>query len=57
LFGFANLVIGIMNGAEIIINVVVIAVLYGEKKIPEMTGSFDKEANTQQIKNQKWIKY
>ena len=44
-----------MNGAEIIINVVVIAVLYGEKKIPEMTGSFDKEANTQQIKNQKWV--
>jgi hypothetical protein len=28
--------------------------LYGEKKIPEMTGSFDNEANTQQIKNQKW---
>jgi len=27
--------------------------LYGEKKIPEMTGSFDKEANMQQIKNQK----
>ena len=48
----------IMNGAEIIINVVVIAVLsYGEKKIPEMTGSFDNEANTQQIKNQKWSKY
>jgi len=47
-----------MNGAERIINVVVIAVLsYGEKKIPEMTGSFDNEANTQQMKNQKWSKY
>lgn len=28
--------------------------LYGEKKIPEMAGSFHKETEMQQIKNQKW---
>jgi Sec-independent protein translocase protein TatA len=43
-----------MIGAEIIINVDVIAVLYGEKKIPEMAGSFHNEIEMQQIKNQKW---
>jgi Sec-independent protein translocase protein TatA len=43
-----------MIGAEIIINVDVIAVLYGEKKIPEMAESFHKEIEMQQIKNQKW---
>jgi hypothetical protein len=46
-----------MIGAEIIINVDVIAVLYGEKKIPEMSGSFHKVTGMQQIKNQKWNNY
>jgi hypothetical protein len=29
--------------------------LYWEKKIPEMAGSFHKEAKMQEIKNQKWV--
>jgi hypothetical protein len=49
-FGFVNLVIGIMNGAEIIINVVVIAALSSRaKKIPEVARSFDKEAKRDAI--------
>jgi hypothetical protein len=49
-FGFVNLVIGIMNGAEIIIKVVVIAALSSRaKKIPEVARSFDKEAKRDAI--------
>jgi|SRR5690242_16072395 sec-independent protein translocase protein TatA len=65
MFGLTNLVMGIVNGAEIIIIVVVIAVLFlGAKKIPEIARSFGRASSEyqksrieakremQQIKNQ-----
>ena len=49
MLGLTNLIMGIVNGAEIIIIVVVIAVLFlGAKKIPELARSFGRASTEYQ---------
>ena len=46
MFGLTNFIMGIMNGAEIIIIVIIIAVLFlGIKKIPELARSLGKASS------------
>src|SRR5437763_3763310 len=46
MFGLANFIMGIMNSAEIIIIVIIIAVLFvGIKKIPELARSLGKASS------------
>ena len=49
MLGLANVIMAIMNGAEVIIIVIIIAVLFlGAKKIPELARSFGRASTEYQ---------